>query len=546
MSESDETGAEPRAARSRALPQFVGVATSPPPVRTKPRKALIFARICVTLISLAALVLTGTVWTYVRSTDSSLNIVDALDINSGDVRSPDDQTGDETFLVVGVDNRAGENAAIGGTGWQHEGSRSDTIMLVNIPEDRHRVVIVSFPRDLNITRPECARWDNDSATYSDEIVPEEDNVKLNSAYYEGGPKCLIRAIQKISGMNITRFVGIDFVGFEAMVDTLGGVEVCTTEPMYDEELGWILDKPGTQTVSGNTALDYVRARRVPTEGTNDYGRIKRQQLLLSSVLREALSSKVLLDPGKLNSFIEAFTTHTFVENIDTQSLLTLARSMQGVEAGQVTFLTIPTAGPNEFMNEIPRDDDIEAIFDAIIYDWPLPGESGQDGNGGDSAEEAAGSTPASNGPASRPSGPTAPTGEHEAVYPSLVSVRVSNAATTYGLASNTASILANFGFQIYSVGDHPRVVDQTVIRYSRGNEEAAATLASSFPDAVMRPVSGLGNIIELVLGTDFDGDVATPASAGSELSVSDRGTVAPQRELPEDLSVTNAADAACS
>ncbi|MCW4356070.1 LCP family protein [Hoyosella sp. YIM 151337] len=538
MSEPDENGAEPR---SRALPQFVGVTESPAPVRKRRSKALIAARALVTLVSLSALVLTGTVWTYVRSTDSALTIVDALDRNSGDVRSPGDQAGDETFLVVGVDNRAGENAAIGGTGWQHEGSRSDTIMLVNIPDDRHRVVIVSFPRDLNITRPECDRWDNDSATYTDEVVPEEDNVKLNSAYYEGGPKCLIRTIQKISGMNITRFVGIDFVGFEAMVDTLGGVEVCTTEPMWDEELGWILREAGTQTVNGDTALDYVRARRVPTEGTNDYGRIKRQQLLLSSVLREALSNKVMFDPSKLGKFVDAFTTHTFVENVDTQSLLTLARSMQGVDAGRVTFLTIPTAGPNEFMNEIPREDDINAIFEAIIYDRPLPGESSGDAEDASSDPPATDAAPARNGADAHDQ-----TGEYEAQYPSLVSVRVANGALTYGLASSTASVLAGYGFQIYSVGDHPRVVDETVIRYSRGNEAAAATLASSFPGAVLQPVRGLGTIVELVLGTDFDASVIAPAAVGTLLPISSSGSLQPHQELPEDLDVTNAGDTTCS
>ncbi|MBB3037337.1 LCP family protein [Hoyosella altamirensis] len=545
MSERDDhgpagpTGPEPR---SRAVPQFVGVAESPAPVRHRHPKTLIVARILITFVSLAALVLTGTVWGYVRSTDASLNIVDALDRNSGDVRSPDDQFGDETFLVVGVDNRAGQNAQIGGTGWQHEGSRSDTIMLVNIPEDRHRVVIASFPRDLNITRPACDRWDNDTATYTDERVESEDNVKLNSAYYEGGPKCLIRTIQKITGMNITRFVGIDFAGFESMVDTLGGVEVCTTEPMWDDELGWILPEAGPQTVNGSTALDYVRARRVPTEGTNDYGRIKRQQLLLSSVLREALSNKVLFEPGRLGGFIDAFTQHTFVENVDTQSLLTLARSMQGVDAGQVTFVTIPTAGPNEFMNEVPREDDIDAIFDAIIYDWPLPGESApepDDEADDDLSDQAV--RPAQNG-----DGGDRVASESEAVSPALVTIRVANGATTFGLASNTASVLAGYGFQIYSVGDHSRVVDQTVIRYSRGNEAEAATLASAFPGALLQRVTGLGNIVELVLGTDYDANVTAPATPGTPLPISSSGSVQPQRDLPEDLSVTNAGDTSCA
>ena len=36
-----------------------------------------------------------------------------------------------------------------------DGARSDTIMLVNIPANRKRVVAVSFPRDLAITPIQC-------------------------------------------------------------------------------------------------------------------------------------------------------------------------------------------------------------------------------------------------------------------------------------------------------------------------------------------------------------------------------------------------------
>ncbi|WP_149361612.1 LCP family protein [Lolliginicoccus suaedae] len=535
MSESPSSGTH------RAAGQ-VGVVMPPSPVAHRHPRILIAARILVTLVSLSALVLTGTVWNYIRSTNNDLTIVEALDMGSDDVRSIDDQAGDETFLVVGVDSRAGINAQIGGTGWMHEGARSDTIMLVTVPADRRRVVAVSFPRDLNITRPSCQRFDNDSATYSEDYVPSERNVKLNDAYYTGGPKCLIKAVQRISGMNINRFVGIDFAGFQDMVDTIGGVEVCVTQPMWDDELGLIIPEAGRQVINGPTALDYVRARHVPAEGTNDYGRMHRQQVLLSSLLREVLSSRVLLDPTKLNSFIEAFVSHTFVENVDSESLLMLARSMQGVDAGQVTFLTIPTAGPNEQMNEIPRDRDVDAIFDAIIYDWPLPGEEDPAPSNNDNTDDA---PAASSGDAQPAAGQDEPR-DAEAEFPSQVSVQVSNGSRTFGLAGNAASALAGYGFQIYSVGDHSRVLNQTVIRYSEGNEAEAATLASSFSNAVLQERRGLGSIVEVILGTDFDASISAPASPGTMVSIMDDGAVVPQVPLPDDLSVTNAGDLSCT
>ena len=252
------------------------------------------------MCAIMALLATGVVWGYLRSTDNSFLQVAALDENSSDVIDPIGQTGDETYLIIGTDSRAGANSQIGaGTTDDAAGARSDTIMLVNIPENRERVVAVSFPRDLDVTRPECQGWDNDTATYTSDWYPEAYGEKLNAVYALGGPKCLVKAIQKISGLRIGHFVGIDFSGFESMVNEIGGVEVCTTVPLNDAELGLIMPNTGRQTINGATALNYVRARNIETEGNGDYGRIKRQQLFLSSLLRSALSNKVLLDPTKL-------------------------------------------------------------------------------------------------------------------------------------------------------------------------------------------------------------------------------------------------------
>ena len=134
------------------------------------------------------------------------------------------------------------------------GARSDTVMLVNIPANRKRVVAVSFPRDLAITPMKCEAWDpqtgkygpvydEETGTYGPEQVYTE--TKLNSAYSFGGPKCLVKVIQKISGLSINRFMAIDFAGFAKMVDALGGVEVCSTTPLEDYELGTVLANGGT-------------------------------------------------------------------------------------------------------------------------------------------------------------------------------------------------------------------------------------------------------------------------------------------------------------
>lgn len=499
------------------------------------------SHIAIALVSVLALVVTGAVWSYLRITDSQYTRVSALDQDSSDVRNPSGQYGDENYLIIGVDSRAGANSEVGaGTDSQVEGARSDTIMLVNIPANRERVVGVSFPRDLNIDRPSCERWDNSTGTYTDEVAPEEDDVKLNSAYAVGGPRCLVKVVQKLSGIKVNHFLGMDFAGFEAMVDTVGGVQVCTTRPLVDDELGTILPTAGTQTISGQTALEYVRARKVEAEGNGDYGRIKRQQMFLSSLLRAALSGKVLLDPGKMNTFINEFIKASFGDNLDTQALITLGRSLQNVDADQITFLTTPTDGTDDWGNETPRLTDIRNIFDAIIDDEPLPGEQPAQ-------------PPATTDDAPAPSAPAtsaASSGEEaeqvHAMAPSSISVQVSNASTVNGFASATADQLGAEGFQIYSIGNHIAPVPPgTIVQFSGDNLAAAATVASSFPGAKLQRTDGLGTIVEVLLTDSSPQSVVSPATPGSVLTPVLAGDSSEPGSLPLDVSVVNAGDTSC-
>ena len=345
-------------------------------------------RAAAALIAVPALALTGGAWQWQSSKNNMLNKVSALDQDSRDILDPNAQFGDENFLIVGVDSRFGENIDMGaGTTEDAGGSRSDTVMLVNIPANRKRVVAVSFPRDLAITPMECEPWNPETGEYGplydeetesygpDEVYTE---TKLNSAYSVGGPKCLVKVIQKLSGLSVNRFMAVDFAGFSKMVDAVGGVEVCSTTPLEDYELGTVLANAGRQMVDGHTALNYVRARQVTTEINGDYGRIKRQQLFLSSLLRSLISKEVFFSLSKLNNVVNMFIDDSYVDNIKTKDLVDLGQSIQGVNAGRITFVTVPTAGETDEGNEPPRTEDVHSLFDAIINDDPLPEEKNAD------------------------------------------------------------------------------------------------------------------------------------------------------------------------
>ncbi|MCV7260982.1 LCP family protein [Mycobacterium shimoidei] len=548
--DSDRTVVLPKASDRVPPVRIAGTTATEKPApapKRKRRPLLVAGRTVAALIAALSLALTGGAYQWSASKNNRLNTISALDPHSRDIVDPNAQYGDENFLIVGVDSRAGENSQMGaGDTEDAGGARSDTVMLVNIPANRKRVVAVSFPRDLAITPIKCEAWnpdtgaygplyDEDTKTYGSQYVYTE--TKLNSAFAFGGPKCLVKVIQKLSGLSINRFIAIDFAGFAKMVDALGGVEVCTTTPLKDYELGTVLDHAGRQVIDGATALNYVRARNVTTENNGDYGRIKRQQRFLSSLLRSLISRDTFFSMNKLNNVVNMFIADSYVDNVKTKDLVDLGQSVQGVSAGRITFVTVPTGETDEDGNEPPRKADMRALFDAIINDEPLPGESDKNPTAGPATK-------------SKPTTP-APSGTHpeqmQAVTtePEEVTVQVSNSTGTSGLATTASNQLEKNGFNVMTPDDYPTTVSSTTVRFAPGNEQAAATVAAALGKSKVERVTGIGQVVQVILGPDFSA-VKTPPPSGSPVNVQiERNSSSTPTKLPEDLTVTNAADTTC-
>ena len=515
---------------------------------------MLFGRLVAAAVAALALALTGGAWQWSASKNHRLNTVSALDPQSRDIVDPNAQYGDEDFLIVGMDSRAGANSEMGaGDTEDAGGARSDTVMLVNIPANRKRVVAVSFPRDLAITPFQCEAWNPDTGEYGP--IYDSDTkkwgpryvyteTKLNSTFSFGGPKCLVKEIQKLSGLSINRFIAIDFVGFAKMVDALGGVEVCSTTPLKDYELGTVLAHSGRQRIDSKTALNYVRARNVSTENNGDYGRIKRQQLFLSSLLRSLISQDTFNSLNKLNNVVNTFIKNSYVDNVKTKDLVQLGQSVQGLSAGHVSFVTVPTGITDENGDEPPRTADMRALFDAIINDDPLPGEN--DLNATSTSPTKSLNSKAPQAKTSSPPAQPRPEQVNEVTTaPQDVTVQVSNSTAKSGLATTASSQLKRQGFKVKTPDDYPSSLKSTTVLFSPGNEKAAATVAATLANPKVQRVTGIGKTVQVVLGPDFS-SISAPPPSGSSVSVQiDRSTSSYPTKLPEDLSVTNAADTSC-
>jgi len=573
----------------------VELASEPAAAGMHPHKKLMIAgRTLIAAFSALVLIYVGSYWVVLDRTttagthvDADLSPITAVKPTGPETPEPTVTGGkpvkakpvvhyqQENFLIFGSDSRSGDNGdgSNGGGDPEFDGvANSDTMMVAHISADRQQVSVVSLPRDLWIDDLTCETWDeaNQRYTGSTREASPGGQLHLNSSYSIGGAKCLVDAVEQVTGLQITRFLGIGFAGFKGMVDALGGVQINACGPIQDLTLGTILASGGEQTINGDQALNLARARKVAGPVTDDLGRIRRQQILLSAILNQAKSAKVLLNPLKLNDFVQSFFNDTIRDNVEVADLLTLADSMGDLDPARVTFYTLPTtdAGDERSLNL----DTVNAglLFDALRADQPVPGAvvvpPSTDSSTSDSstAASSADSTTRSSTTSSSTTSSTPAPPPTVSVAPADTQVRLVNAADRDGLSTTTSGELNNLGFNITDEDLLRLDPDQTqtgiTVKYATSNLQAALTVASAVPGSVLVVDDSLGDRVDLVLGTDFDGTVqavsvgeqlradlaaAVPSSSAGTTETSQSSTVrsTSEAESPSDTSVASTSEA---
>ncbi|MCX5193755.1 LCP family protein [Streptomyces sp. NBC_00249] len=319
--------------------------------------------------SAAVLVLgaAGSGWWVYSHLNGNIDSVD-LDQAIGSDNRPPKVAGDaQNILVLGSDSRAGANADL-----DHgdvSGARSDTAMLVHIPEGRARATAVSIPRDTLITRPECK--DGEGKT-----VPEANRVMFNSVYSVAGPACVVKTVEQMSGIRLDHFVEVDFAGFKGLVDALGGVTVTLDRPMSGAKGGLKLDA-GTHRLNGTDSLKFVRTRYGYGDGS-DLGRIGLQQQFMLAMLSEIKKQDAFGNPARLYKLADA-GTKSLTTDSDLASLTALsdfAQSMKGVDPGTMETIMLPVAYDKVDRNRVVvAQPQASQLWEALRTGQKIPAEA---------------------------------------------------------------------------------------------------------------------------------------------------------------------------
>lgn len=224
----------------------------------------------------------------------------------------------QNILLLGVD--ASENPDDLWTG-----TRTDTIILVNIDPKSKSVNAISIPRDSKV------------------YLPEGHGIqKINAAHAIGGVGMTIQTVEKTLGVRVDRYLMVHDSAVQAIVEALGGVDVYVEKPMhYNDYAGHLhinLDK-GVQRLSPTEAVGYLRFRHDPL---GDIGRTQRQQWFLRGLLNELQKPETI---SKIPDIISI--THKYVKtNMSLYELSQYAALTKHIDMDKIEVATLPGA-PNK-------------------------------------------------------------------------------------------------------------------------------------------------------------------------------------------------------
>jgi LCP family protein required for cell wall assembly len=231
-----------------------------------------------------------------------------------------------TFLLVGSDSLADEPSTGSdavATGGIPGAGRSDALMLLRVDAGFASATVVSIPRDSWVP------------------VPGHGMAKVNAGYALGGPSLAVRTVEELTGIRVDHFAVIDFAGFRALTDSVGGIDVTIAAPTT---FGTLVLHTGVNHLNGEQALGYVRQRAGLPRG--DLDRVQRHQNALRALLVKITTGGLLTSPLSKLDFLDELTRWITVDDsLTNDELRTLGWDLvQNLRPGGITFLTVPVSG----------------------------------------------------------------------------------------------------------------------------------------------------------------------------------------------------------
>ena len=291
---------------------------------SKKKKKLSTTKKVVLSLFAVLFILLGTVLGFYQHVKNKIYIEKETSIsNSKNDTEYQEVKGITNVLLIGVDARDLD-----------EPCRSDSMIVATIDNNHKKVKLTSLFRDTLVD------------------IPGHGEAKLNSAYMLGGPELLMETVKETYNINIDKYIIINFWGFEAIVDYIGGIEVDVKDYQLEELNKYIgestggndcpVEEAGIQTLNGKQALSYARIRY---NVGDEYERTDRQREVIFKVIEKLQNTKPSKYLGIMNTMLEYIRT-----NIDPLEALNMAYTIYKFPSLEVQQLQMPLVALSETRN----------------------------------------------------------------------------------------------------------------------------------------------------------------------------------------------------
>ncbi len=399
------------------------------------------------------------------------------------------------LLAIGGEGHSGENLA-------------DTIMIASIKPKEEKVALFSIPRDLYVQIP-------DDSSFS----------KLNAvhAYGEarkqnGGPELMTKKVEEITGLKMHYFARVDFTAFKKIVEAVGGVNI-HIENGFTDYLHKIAFPTGTETMNGDRALAYVRARYIEGPEGGDFKRAARQQQMLLAIRDKVFSVNTALNFSAINGIINSLSEN-IRSNMQLWEMKRFFELARLIDTHDIKSVVLTTGSRGTLVGETvvlggvpasvlkPRTNDYSEI-QALAKNMFSENVGKVIDESATSSGEALPLTPdnsdalASGSPIPSSSPSVSPT--PEAAKPT---VEVRNGTPVNGLAKKNADALTAKGYKVLTTGNaSSKTVEKTIVyapKVTQADEaqKIASSLNASAATTIPSDEAATNADILVILGAD--------------------------------------------
>lgn len=333
-----------------------------------------------------------------------------LSLGSDEVRAAltSPQAGEAYYALFAADLNASDDDA---------GFSADAVVLARIDAASQALTLVSVPSNMQVSM-------NDGKAHA-----------LSDAVSVGGDAELVSCVSTFADVPIAHYARTDANGIEAIAERLGGVEVAIAEEVDDPSAGTDYIPSGNQTLSGQQALTFLRAKNFD-DGVAAQG--KNQCAFLAAVAERLLAADGPALLGMLDSVAGSVRC-----DLDANAAVSLVSPLSGLSADSVYVGCVP--GYESTDNGVTS-------FIASSNSWTEMMET-VDSGGDPSAEDPA----------------------VAAVDPNSFTITVRNGSGITGGATQLADTLGALGFDVAETGNADSYVyTETLVVYDDDDMQAKA------------------------------------------------------------------------